>query len=142
MALVNKIHSNQLLYPLSGSFSGSFIGLIDSASYALTASYVVGGIITNVSYIASGSVTASVSTDINNLFLIKSGSNIYFNVSASSNATLYSNLFIVKNFTTQQPVFTISQSIVQFATQSSNPTGVTNAGSIWFTSSSFYVGLE
>jgi hypothetical protein len=33
----NKIHSNQLLYPLSGSFSGSFNGIITNA---LTASYV------------------------------------------------------------------------------------------------------
>ena len=33
----NKIHSNQLLYPLSGSFSGSLQG---TSSYATTASYV------------------------------------------------------------------------------------------------------
>jgi hypothetical protein len=33
----NKIHSNQLLYPLSGSFSGSLEG---TSSYATTASYV------------------------------------------------------------------------------------------------------
>jgi hypothetical protein len=114
-----------------------------SASYALTASFALNageGSITN--QIATGSVTASVNVDPNNLFLIKSGSNVYFNISSSSNTTLSSNLFIVKNFTTQQPVLTISQSIVQFATQSTIPTGITEAGSIWFTSSSFYVGLE
>jgi hypothetical protein len=92
--------------------------------------------------IATGSITASIDVDINNLFLIKSGSAQYLNISSSSNTTLYSNLFIVKNFTTQQPVLTVSQSVVQFATQSFNPTGITTAGSIWFTSSSMYIGLE
>jgi hypothetical protein len=114
-----------------------------SSSYALTASFALNageGSITN--QIATGSITASVDVNTNNLFLIKSGSNIYFNISSSSNTTLSSNLLIVKNFTTQQPVLTISQSIVQFATQSSIPTGVPEAGSIWFTSSSFYVGLD
>jgi hypothetical protein len=116
-----------------------------SASYALTASFALntgGGSTINTNQIATGSITASVNIDPNNLFLIKSGSNIYFNISSSSNTTLSSDLFIVKNFTTQQPVLTISQSIVQFATQSTIPTGITEAGSIWFTPSSLYVGLE
>ena len=85
------------------------------------------------------STTSSVPSD---LFLIKSGSTPYLDINTNSNITLYSNLFIVKNFTTQQPVLTISQSVVQFATQSTTPTGTTQAGSIWFTSSSLYVGLE
>lgn len=119
-------------------------GSIASASFATTASYALfaanGGGATN--QISTGSITASVDVSPNNLFLIKSGSNVYFNISSSSNTTLNSDLFIIKNFTTQQPVLTISQSIVQFATQSLEPTGTTQAGSIWFTSSSFYVGLE
>jgi hypothetical protein len=114
-----------------------------TASYATTASFALfalNGGATN--QITTGSITASVDVSPNNLFLIKSSSNVYFNISSSSNTTLSSNLFIIKNFTTQQPVLTISQSIVQFATQSSIPTGTTQAGSIWFTSSSLYIGLE
>jgi hypothetical protein len=118
------------------NLTGSLYG---TSSWALSASYVPG---LSLSSIASGSVTASVNTDPSSLFLIKSGSTVFFNISSSSNTTLYSDLFIVKNFTTQQPVLTISQSVVQFATQSFNPSGTTTAGSIWFTSSSMYIGLE
>lgn len=92
--------------------------------------------------IITGSISATVNTTSSELFLIKSGSTQYLNISSSGNTELYSNLFIIKNFATQQPVFTVSQSIVQFATQSADPTGTTTAGSIWFTSASFYVGLE
>jgi hypothetical protein len=122
----------------SGSFSGSFFG--DGAGVTnISASSVVG---LSLFSIATGSITASVNVTPSNLFLIKSGSTEYLNISSSSNTTLYSNLFIVKNFTTQQPVLTVSQSIVQIATQSFDPSGTTNAGSIWFTSSSMYIGLE
>ena len=62
--------------------------------------------------------------------------------SSSQDTTFINDLFLIKDRTTQQPVLTVTQSIVQFATQSSIPTGTTNAGSIWFTSSSLYVGLE
>jgi len=64
-----------------------------------------------------------------------------FSVSGSS-STFINDIFLIKDRTTQQPVLTVTQSIVQFAIQSSLPTGTTNAGSIWFTSSSFYIGLE
>jgi hypothetical protein len=122
----------------SGSFSGSFFG--DGAGVTnISASSVVG---LSLFSIATGSITASVNVTPSNLFLIKSGSTEYLNISSSSNTTLYSNLFIVKNFTTQQPVLTVSQSIVQIATQSFDPSGTTDAGSIWFTSSSMYIGLE
>ena len=122
----------------SGSFSGSFFG--NGAGVTnISASSIVG---LSLFSIGTGSITASVNVNPNNLFLIKSGSTEYLNISSSSNTTLSSNLFIVKNFTTQQPVLTVSQSIVQIATQSFNPSGTTDAGSIWFTSSSMYIGLE
>jgi len=122
----------------SGSFSGSFFG--NGAGVTnISASSIVG---LSLFSIGTGSITASVNVNPNNLFLIKSGSTEYLNISSSSNTTLYSNLFIVKNFTTQQPVLTVSQSIVQIATQSFDPSGTTLAGSIWFTSSSMYIGLE
>ena len=122
----------------SGSFSGSFFG--NGAGVTnISASSIVG---LSLFSIGTGSITASVNVNPNNLFLIKSGSTEYLNISSSSNTTLSSNLFIVKNFTTQQPVLTVSQSIVQIATQSFDPSGTTLAGSIWFTSSSMYIGLE
>lgn len=114
-----------------------------TASYALTASYVSSTVTAETPFlIATGSITASVSDDISNLFLIKSGSISYLNIAKNSNTTLFSNLFIIKNFTNQQPVLTVSQSLVQFATQSFDPSGNTPNGSIWFTSASMYVGLD
>lgn len=123
---------------VSGSFSGSFQGN-GSGLTNISASSVVG---LNLFQIVSGSVTASVSEDPNNLFLIKSGSTQYFNIASNSNTTISSNLLIIRNFTTQQPVLTVSQSIVQFATQSVDPVGPAPNGGIWFTSSSLYVGLD
>ena len=88
-------------------------------------------------------VTGSFDVNIkNNVFLIQSESQIFVEISGSNNTNIYSDLFIIKNFTTKQPVLTVSQSIVQFATQSFNPTGTTQAGSIWFTSTNMYIGLD
>jgi hypothetical protein len=126
-----QINSKQLLKPISGSFTGSFSG--DGSGLF----NVPGGF-----QITSGNVSASVNVNPNNLFLINSGSSPYLNISSSGNTDVYSNLFIVRNFTTKQPILTVSQSIIQIATQSLAPTGATVAGTIWFTSSSFYVGLE
>jgi hypothetical protein len=152
---MSKFRQEQLRQPLnlSGSFTGSLLGTASFAEYAGNISptdlsgYVSYSIFNPFTasigrQISTGSVTASVDINPNELFLIKSGSNIYFNISASSNTELYSDLFIIKNFTTQQPVLIISQSIVQFVTQSTDPIGTTNAGSIWFTPTTFYVGLE
>lgn len=134
MALIN---SKQLEYPLTGSFIDDGSGLT-----AISASSIVGLIdFVDLNQIASGSVTASVNLN-GDIFLIKSGSNTFFTINVNSNTTISSNLFIIKNFTTGNNVLTVSQSIVQFATQSLNPTGTTQAGTIWFTSSSLYVGLE
>ena len=110
----------------NGVFSGSSNFTYNSGSKAL---YLSGSFNTQL----SGS----------ELFLIKdNSSNIIVSISSSGNTDIYSNLFIIKNPTTQQPVLIVSQSIVQFVTQSSTPTGTTQAGSIWFTSTDFYVGLE
>jgi len=128
----------------SGSFTGSLFGTSSWAQNALTASYISASAIPglDLSRIVTGSITASVDVDPNNLFLIKSGSNTYFNIANNSDTTLYSNQFIVKNFTTQEPILTISQSIVQFATQSLNPINPAKGGDIWFTSTELYVGLN
>jgi hypothetical protein len=115
---------------------------VATSSYAFTASYVDSSNVDNLFRIATGSVSASVNVTPESLFLINSGFTQYFNISSSGDVDIYSNLFIVRNFNTQQPVLIVSQSIVQIATQSFDPTGITQPGTIWFTSASMFVGLE
>jgi hypothetical protein len=124
--------------------TGSLFGTASWAQNAITASYVAAANVAGLSLfqITTGSITASVGIGANDLFLIKSGSTTYFNISSSGDTTINTNKFVIQNLTTQQPVLTVSQSVVQFATQSSIPTGITTAGNIVFTSSSMYIGLE
>lgn len=125
------IQSSQIQYPLSGSFSGSFYG--------------DGSGLTNLTgltpfQIVSGSVSASVNIS-GNIFLIKSSS-VNFLTITSNTTTLQNDIFLIKNLS-GQTTFTVSQSIVYFSTQSaplSNASAL--AGGIYFTSASFYVGLE
>jgi hypothetical protein len=130
MALIN---SKQIEFPLTGSFIDD-----GSGKTSISASSIVG---LNLNQISTGSIIASVNIGPD-IFLIKSGSNTFFNIENNSNTTISSNLFIIKNFTTQQPILTVSESIVQIATHSIEPTGITNSGNLLFTSSSFYVSLE
>jgi hypothetical protein len=127
-----------------GSITGSLFGTASWAQNAVTASYVTAANVAGLSLfqITTGSITASVGIGPNDLFLIKSGSVQYFNIASNSDTTISSNQFIVRNFTTQNPVLTVSQSIVQFATQSSNPTNPSKGGEVWFTSTELYVGLD
>jgi hypothetical protein len=83
-----------------------------TASFALTASYVLGQ---DPSRIVSGSVTASVNTR-ENIFLIQSASRQLFAVSESG--------------------------VVVVATQSAELVNPAPYGGIYFTSGSFFVGLE
>ncbi len=124
--------------------TGSLFGTASWAQNAVSASYIDASNVQGLSLfrISTGSISASLSTNPNNLFLINSGSAEYLNISSSGNAELYSDLFIVKNFTTKQPVLIVSQSIVRIATQSFDPIGTTEPGSIWFTSTAMYVGIE
>lgn len=123
------IRSSQIQYPLSGSFSGSFNG--------------DGSGLTNLSIdsfqIKSGSVSASVSP-IGDLFLIKSASVEFLKIT-SNTTTVTNDVFIIKN-NNGVSTFTVSESIIYFTTQSTPLTGSTLAGGMYFTSSSFYVGLE
>lgn len=129
---------------VSGSITGSLFGTSSWAIRAITASYIDPANIPGISgfKLTTGSIDAEVNVTPQNLFLINSGSTEYLNISSSGDTDIYSNLFIVRNFTTKQPVLIVSQSIVQIATQSLDPTGTTQAGSIWFTPYTMYVGLE
>ena len=126
MALIS---SKQILYPLSGSFSGSFYG--DGSGLT--------NVLSSTNEITSGSVSASVSP-IGNLFLVKSASAEFLKVT-SNTTTITNNVFLIKN-SLNQTTLAVSESIVYFATQSNVLTGSTVAGGMYFTSSSFYVGLE
>jgi hypothetical protein len=110
-----------------------------SASHASSASFLIGA---DYSRIVTGSITASVNATPNNLFLIKSASIEYLNISSSGDTTISSNQFIIQNFTTRRPILTVSQSIVQIATHSVAPTGTISAGSIYFTTNAMYIGLD
>jgi hypothetical protein len=122
-------------------------GSVESASYAIfaenaaTASYALNGNFASYQ-ISTGSITASVGVDPASLFLIQSASVPFFNIASNSNTTAYSDLFIIKNYTSQQAVLTVSGSIVNIATHSIDPAGTTAAGNIYFTSNAMYIGLE
>ena len=120
-------------------------GSVASASYALTASFSLngGGGGSGLS-ITSGSVTASVNIT-NNIFLIQSGTFTPFSITNLGLTTISgsaTDLFLIKN-TNNQNILRVSQSgIVVFATQSVIQSEPAPNGGIYFTSSSFYVGLD
>jgi hypothetical protein len=91
-----------------------------SSSYALTASFALNGGGGNV-FPFSGSAVITGSLEI------------------ISNVN---NIFLIKNFS-NQPILTVSQSgIIVLATQSAQLTSPAPNGAIYFTSGSFFVGLD
>jgi hypothetical protein len=114
-----------------------------SSSYALTASYVP-GLGTMGNKIVSDNVEALVNST-GNIFLIKSGSYNYVEVDYTGSTTFTSDastVFLIKNFG-GNPILTVSQSgMMILATQSAELTNPAPVGGIYFTSNSFYVGLE
>ena len=120
--------------------------LTDTGSYSSTEGWtlVSFGTGSGGSFISTGSVTASVDVT-GDIFIIRSGSYNPFTVSSTGLTTISgsaTNLFLIKN-ANNQPVLTVSQSgIVILATQSIDPTGTAPNGAIYFTSSSFFLGLD
>jgi hypothetical protein len=133
MALIS---SKQIQQPVefTGSYTGSFFGTFTGTVNGSGGGGGGGGY-----YIGSGSITASVGQD-NSIFLITSSSIQYAKITETT-TTITNDIFIVSN-KNNIPTFKISESIVYFPTQSLPPTNNTTAGGIYFTSSSFYVGLE
>ena len=129
---------------VSGSITAnSFYGdLFGTASYALTASYVLNSGLTYA--IVTGSITASVDVG-NTIFLIKSGSYTPFSISNTGEVTISgsaSNLLTVKN-SDNTNVLAVSQSgVIVLATSSIELSGIAPNGGIYFTSSSLFVGLD
>lgn len=112
-----------------------------SASYALTASYVVGAI---TDRITSQNVQAVV-YPTGSIFLIKSGSTNFFEVDETGSVSITSNaanVFIIKN-TAGNTILRVSQSgVAILKTQSAELTDPAPNGGIYFTSNSFFVGLD
>lgn len=119
--------------------------LTDTGSYNSTIGWtLVGTGAGGGSLIATGSVTASV--DITgDIFIIKSGSYKPLTISSTGMVSISGSadtLFLIKN-TNNQPVLTVSQSgVIVFATQSAELSSPAPYGGIYFTSSSFFVGLD
>jgi hypothetical protein len=89
-------------------------------------------------YQSSSNITA----DVNSFFLIKN-STTSLNVSNGVQVTSSAAVPLQINNATSQSLLQVSQSgVITLATQSIALTGSIPAGSIYFTSASFYVGLE
>ena len=101
------------------------------------------GSVVDISYIIKGNITASVTTG-SQIFLINSSSIALFTIDYQGSTTITSNadtVFLIKN--NNSPIFSVSQSgIIVLATQSATLTSPAPNGGIYFTSSSFYVGLD
>lgn len=127
--------------------AGAYIPAIISASYSTTASYALTasyfeGLLTD--RITSGEVEAVVS-NTGSFFLIRSGSNVFQQVDLTGSTTFTTDadtVFLIKNFG-NNPIFTVSQSgMLILATHSIELISSAPVGGIYFTSNSFFVGLE
>ena len=121
-------------YSITGSFTGSFTG--DGSGLT--------GIGSDASRISFASVTASVE-DAQDIFLISSSSIELFKLSSSGAVTIQNNaadVFLIKNLNSDN-ILTVSQSgVITIATSSVELTGTAPNGGIYFTSASFFVGLD
>jgi len=134
MALIKPEQLRSGSYSITGSFSGSFFGnLQGTALYAKSAEQI-----------SLLNITASVATG-SNVFLITSGSSELFLIDNKGSVTISSdaeNVFLIKNVI-NSPILTVSQSgVLILATQSVELNGPAPNGGIYFTSSSFFVGLD
>jgi hypothetical protein len=88
-------------------------------------------------------ITGSISAEVNvteNIFLIKSGSDNYLNITEDT-TTLTNKIFLIKN-KNNESLFKIDNGIFYFQTQSVELNNNVEAGAFYFTSSSFFVSLE
>ena len=129
----NTFRGNQIITGSLNVTNGITGSLFGTASWSLNT-------LNPFTFIATGSVTASVNI-ADDIFLIKSSSVNFIRVT-NNTTTIQNDIFLIKDLS-NRTVFTISQSIVYFPTQSAVlSNAVASAGGIYFTSSSFYVGLE
>ena len=135
MAIIKPEQLKSGFYQITGSFFGT-------ASYSLTSSYAENA--GSSHQITIGSVTASV--DIGpNIFLITSGSSTPFTINNQGSTTISSSasdIFLIKN-TIGTNILVVSQSgVIVLSTQSVELTGPAPNGGMYFTSGSFFVGID
>lgn len=121
-------------YSITGSFTGSFVG--DGSGLT--------GISTDASRISFASVTASVE-DAQDIFLISSASIELFKISSSGAVTIQNNapdVFLIKNLSDENILIVSQSGVITVATSSTELTGTAPNGGIYFTSTSFFVGLD
>ena len=145
-----NVLSKQIVPLISASFTGSFAGTGGGLT-EITASFISGGLTGYVTlWATNNSLTSSVlyqsgsnlTAEVSNFFLIKN-STTSLNVSNGVQVTSSAAVPLQINNATSQSLLQVSQSgVITLATQSVALTGSTLAGSIYFTSASFYVGLE
>ena len=118
--------------------------LTDTGSYNSTGGWTLVGSGAGSTFMATGSVTASVDVT-GDIFIIRSASYNPFTVSSTGLTTISgsaTNLFLIKN-ASNQAVLTVSQSgVVILATSSIELTNTAPNGGIYFTSNSLFVGLD
>lgn len=123
-------------YSITGSFTGSFTG--DGSGLTGIGSDI------SLTRISFASVTASVE-NAQDIFLISSASIELFKISSSGAVTIQNNapdVFLIKNLSDNN-ILTVSQSgVITVATSSTELTGAAPNGGIYFTSTSFFVGLD
>ena len=122
-------------------FTGSLFGTASWAEYAITASYVLNG--GDTFRITSASYTASVGGG--NIFLINSSSANILTINNAQSVIISSsaNNVLQLNNASNTTILNVSQSgILTLSTQSAELTGSAPNGGIYFTSTSFYVGLS
>jgi len=110
----------------AGTFSGSGAGLTDIPITAITG--------------LSGTSGWLISSDLSTLFTSKS-----FNVEVTGALSVHgtaSDLFLIKNSSTQETMFKIKNNgVAQFYVNATDPVTTADIGQIYFTSSSLYLGL-
>lgn len=145
-----NVLSKQITSPISASFTGSFAGT-GAGLTDITASFIGGGttgyitlwdspnsLTSSLLFQSGSSVTAQT-----NFFLINSVNTSLKVSNKGVEVTSSAQVPLQVNNASSQSLLQVSQSgVITVATQSTNPTGTTTAGNIWFTSASFYVSLE
>jgi len=99
-------------------------------------------IYTGSNFFITGSTVFTAAPSESNIVTVRSGSSDFLMINTNSFFDIYSSLFSIKNPTTLQPVLTVSESIVQITTHSIDLTDPAPNGGLYFTSTSFYVGLD
>ena len=132
MAIIKPKQLSSEFYTISGSFSGSFHG--------------DGSDLLNVpldSKIVTGSIYAEVNID--DIFLIKSGSTEFLKIDNSGSTTIQNNaptLFLVRDLNNVEMLKVDNNKVITLATHSTELTSSAPNGGIYFTSSSLFIGLD